>query len=117
MARHSINAFRSTSAAPAVCVVGYQAEEVMAALGADNFFVRSEDAAGGNAFAAFKNVLSGRRSFPFQKSSKSFPAALDSAVSSVSRPHDRRVLRILCGGVLILHRRGRAGRAIGFDRP
>lgn len=54
LARHSIDAFRRFSGAPVLCVVGYRHEQVAAALGADNFFVRSENPAGGTAFAAYE---------------------------------------------------------------
>lgn len=54
LARHSINAFRKLSPAPAVCLVGYQFEEVAAALGTDNIYVRSEDPTGGTAFATIE---------------------------------------------------------------
>jgi GTP:adenosylcobinamide-phosphate guanylyltransferase len=54
LARHSINAFRSLSSAPAICLVGYQADHVATALGADNVYVRSSDPAGGTALAAYE---------------------------------------------------------------
>ncbi|MBM4077237.1 MAG: hypothetical protein FJ267_16520, partial [Planctomycetes bacterium] len=54
LARHSINAFRKLSSSPAVCLVGYRADEVASALGSDNIFVRSDNPAGGTAFAAFE---------------------------------------------------------------
>lgn len=54
LARHSIDAFRRVSAAPVICVVGYRHAEVAAALGADNQYVRSDDPAGGTAFAAYE---------------------------------------------------------------
>lgn len=54
LARHSINAFRSLHASPVVCVVGYRHEEVAQALGDDNVYVRSDNPAGGTAFAAFE---------------------------------------------------------------
>jgi len=54
LARHSINAFRKLSPAPAVCLVGYRHEEVAAALGSDNIYVRSENPTGGTAFAAIE---------------------------------------------------------------
>ena len=54
LARHSINAFRKLSPAPALCLVGYKAQEVSAALGIDNVYVRSDDPAGGTAFAALE---------------------------------------------------------------
>jgi len=54
LARHSINAFRSVTAAPAICLVGYRHEEVATALGDDNIYIRSENPAGGTAFAVFE---------------------------------------------------------------
>jgi CTP:molybdopterin cytidylyltransferase MocA len=54
LARHSIDAFRRFSPSPVVCVVGYRHEEVAAALGSDNVCVRTENPAGGTAFAAFE---------------------------------------------------------------
>lgn len=54
LARHSIDSFRRVSASPAICLVGYKHEEVSAALGLDNLYVRSENPAGGTAFAAFE---------------------------------------------------------------
>jgi len=54
LARHSIDAFGRFSQSPAVCVVGYRYEEVSAALGDDNTYIRSDDAAGGTAFAAYE---------------------------------------------------------------
>ncbi|MGH7944461.1 MAG: NTP transferase domain-containing protein, partial [Opitutaceae bacterium] len=54
LARHSIEAFRQLAPAPVICLVGYRHEEVSAALGADNLYVRSENSAGGTAFAAFE---------------------------------------------------------------
>src|SRR5665648_613355 len=43
LARHSIDAFRRFSPAPAICLVGYRYEEVSAALGADNTYVLSDN--------------------------------------------------------------------------
>lgn len=54
LARHSVDAFRHLSPAPAICLVGYRHEEVAAALGSDNLYVRSDNPAGGTAFAAFE---------------------------------------------------------------
>ena len=54
LARHSIDAFRRISASPAVCLVGYRHPEVTAALGDDNVYVLSDNAAGGTAFAAYE---------------------------------------------------------------
>lgn len=54
LARHSIDAFRRVSPSPVVCLVGYRHEDVSAALGPDNVYVRSEDPTGGTAFAAYE---------------------------------------------------------------
>ena len=54
LARHSIDAFHHVSSAPVVCVVGYRYQDVSHALGPDNIYVRSDDPAGGTAFAAFE---------------------------------------------------------------
>lgn len=54
LARHSIEAFRSFSPSPIVCVVGYRHQDVAAALGEGNVYVRSENPAGGTAFAAYE---------------------------------------------------------------
>ncbi len=54
LARHSIDAFRRFSPSPVVCLVGYRHEEVSAKLGSDNIYVRSDDPAGGTAFATFE---------------------------------------------------------------
>ncbi len=54
LACHSIDAFRRFSPSPVVCLVGYRYKEVSTALGSDNLYVRSENAAGGTAFAAFE---------------------------------------------------------------
>jgi hypothetical protein len=54
LARHSIDAFLRFSPSPVICIVGYRYAEVSAALGTDNIYVRSDDPAGGTAFAAFE---------------------------------------------------------------
>jgi len=54
LARHSIDAFRRFSPSPVICLVGYRYEEVSGKLGSDNIYVRSDDPAGGTAFAAFE---------------------------------------------------------------
>ena len=54
LARHSVNAFRRLSPAPAVCLIGYRHEEVAGALGDDNIYVRSDDPTGGTAFATIE---------------------------------------------------------------
>ncbi|MBE0537044.1 MAG: NTP transferase domain-containing protein [Phycisphaerae bacterium] len=54
LARHTIDAFRNFSPSPVICVVGYRWEEVSAALGPDNVYVRSDNPAGGTGFAAFE---------------------------------------------------------------
>ena len=54
LALHSINEFCSFSPSPVFCVVGYRYEEVSAALGTDNIYVRSDNPSGGTAFAAYE---------------------------------------------------------------
>lgn len=54
LARHSIDAFRRFSPSPVICLVGYRHEEVPAALGSDNIYVKSDNPAGGTAYAAFE---------------------------------------------------------------
>ena len=54
LARHSINAFRYFSPSPVVALVGYRYKEVAAALGDDNIYIRSSNAAGGTAYAAYE---------------------------------------------------------------
>ncbi len=54
LARHSLEAFRTFSPAPIVCVVGYRHDDVAAALGEGNVYVRSENPTGGTAFAAYE---------------------------------------------------------------
>ncbi len=54
LARHSIDAFGRVSPSPVICLVGYRHEEVSAALGPDNVYVRSDNPAGGTAFAAYE---------------------------------------------------------------
>lgn len=54
LARHSIDAFRSFSPSPVICVVGYRYEEVSGKLGNDNVYVQSDDPAGGTAFATYE---------------------------------------------------------------
>lgn len=54
LARHSIDAFRRFQPAPVICLVGYRHDEVAGALGEDNVYVRSDNPAGGTAFAAFE---------------------------------------------------------------
>ena len=54
LARHSIDAFRRFSQAPAICIVGYRYEEVSAALESNNTYVLSDNPTGGTAFAAFE---------------------------------------------------------------
>lgn len=54
LARHTIDAFRRISPSPVICLVGYCYEEVSAALGNDNIYVRSDNPAGGTAFAAWE---------------------------------------------------------------
>ncbi|MFO1501755.1 MAG: NTP transferase domain-containing protein [Verrucomicrobiota bacterium] len=54
LARHSIDAFRSFSRSPVVCVVGYRHEQVAAALGNDNWYVQSSNPTGGTAFAVYE---------------------------------------------------------------
>ncbi|MFB3830158.1 MAG: NTP transferase domain-containing protein [Bryobacteraceae bacterium] len=54
LARHSIDAFRAFSPSPVICIVGYRYEDVSAALGNDNIYVRSDNPTGGTAFAAYE---------------------------------------------------------------
>lgn len=54
LVRHSIDAFRSFSPSPVICVVGYRAGDVIQALGEDNTYVESDNPTGGTAFAAFE---------------------------------------------------------------
>ncbi|MBN1513147.1 MAG: NTP transferase domain-containing protein [Phycisphaerae bacterium] len=54
LARHSIDAFGRVSPSPVICLVGYRHEDVSAALGPDNVYVRSDNPAGGTAFAAYE---------------------------------------------------------------
>ena len=54
LARHAMDAFRQVSPAPVICLVSYLHEEVMAALGDDNIYVRSDRPSGGTAFAAWE---------------------------------------------------------------
>ncbi len=54
LARHSINAYAAVSPLPAVCVVGYQHQEVSRALGGDNIYVLSDNPTGGTAYAALE---------------------------------------------------------------
>lgn len=54
LARHSIDAFRHLSLAPAVCVVGHEHRAVAEALGADNVHVLSINPTGGTAHAVYE---------------------------------------------------------------
>ena len=54
LARYSIEAFRSFSPSPVICIVGYRYQDVAAALGDENIYVRSDNPAGGTAFAAYE---------------------------------------------------------------
>jgi GTP:adenosylcobinamide-phosphate guanylyltransferase len=54
LARHSINAFQAFSRSPVICLVGYCHTEVAAALGGDSLYVRSDNPAGGTAYAAYE---------------------------------------------------------------
>ncbi|OHB79844.1 MAG: hypothetical protein A2W31_18645 [Planctomycetes bacterium RBG_16_64_10] len=54
LAQHSISAFATFGGGPVICIVGYRHEEVTAALGDDNIYVRSDAPTGGTAFAAFE---------------------------------------------------------------
>ncbi|MFM9114547.1 MAG: NTP transferase domain-containing protein, partial [Planctomycetota bacterium] len=54
LARHSLNAFRTLSSAPAVCLVGYRHDEVAPALGYENILIRSDNFTGGTAYAAYE---------------------------------------------------------------
>ncbi len=54
LARHTIEAFHCFSPSAVIAVVGYRHQQVSAALGMDNVFVRSDNSAGGTAFAAYE---------------------------------------------------------------
>lgn len=54
LAQHSIDAFRSFSSNPVICVVGYCHEEVMAALGPGPLYLLSQGESAGTAFAAYE---------------------------------------------------------------
>ncbi len=54
LARHAIDAFRRLSPSPVIGLVGYRYQEVVAALGADNVYVRSDNSTGGTAFAVLE---------------------------------------------------------------
>ena len=54
LARHSVDAFRRVSCSPVICIVGYKHQEVAAALGSDNIYVRSDNPTGGTAYAVFE---------------------------------------------------------------
>jgi molybdopterin-guanine dinucleotide biosynthesis protein A len=54
LARHSIDAFHAISPAPPICIVGYKYDEVASALGQQNIYVRSDNPAGGTAFAVYE---------------------------------------------------------------
>ncbi|MBM3738319.1 MAG: hypothetical protein FJW39_21260 [Acidobacteria bacterium] len=54
LARHSIEAFRQLGEAAVIGLVGYRHEDVAGALGPDNFYVLTDNPAGGTAFAAFE---------------------------------------------------------------
>ena len=56
LARHSVEAFRRVSSGPVVCLVHYQQDEVVEALGDDLIYVHSDNPAGGTAFAAFETL-------------------------------------------------------------
>lgn len=54
LARHSIDAFRRCFGSHVICLVGYRHAEVAIALGQDNLYVRSDNPAGGTAYAAYE---------------------------------------------------------------
>lgn len=54
LARRSVEAFRSVTSGPAICLVGYKHEEVAAALGPDILYIRSDNPTGGTAFATYE---------------------------------------------------------------
>lgn len=54
LARYTIASFAGSSANPAICVVGYRADEVMRRLGARNRYLRSGNPTGGTAWAALE---------------------------------------------------------------
>ena len=56
LARHSVEAFRPVSSGPVVCLVHYQEDEVVQALGDDLVYVHSDSPTGGTAYAAFETL-------------------------------------------------------------
>ncbi len=54
LARHTIESFRKFSSSPVICIVGHRHDEVLAALGAENVYIRSDNPVGGTAYAAFE---------------------------------------------------------------
>jgi len=56
LARHSVEAFRRVSQGPVVCLVHYQEDEVVQALGDDLIYVHSDNPTGGTAYAAFETL-------------------------------------------------------------
>ena len=54
LVRHAIDAYRRFHPSPVICLVGYRAGDVMAALGPDNIYIQSSNPTGGTAFAVFE---------------------------------------------------------------
>ncbi|HWQ53036.1 MAG TPA: NTP transferase domain-containing protein, partial [Bryobacteraceae bacterium] len=92
LARHSIDGFRRVSASPVICIVGYRAPEVTAALGTDNVYVLSENPTGGTAFAVAEAF--------------SVAALMDQNPLVVVTMGDRIVPSIVFGRLLETHRAG-----------
>lgn len=54
LAGHSLAAFRRWRNAPAICLVGYRADAVSAALGPENLYILSDNPTGGTAYATYE---------------------------------------------------------------
>lgn len=92
LAAFSIQAFHEISPAPAVCVIGYRGEDVMAALGNGNLYVVSANPAGGTGFAAFESL--------------SVPGLLERNILLVVTMGDRVVPSSIFRRILCVHHEG-----------